>query len=61
MSDEQPDAGSQLRRELFNVIRRYGKESAVTVYQAIGALEIVKADLIDGLSDKPLDPDRRFK
>ena len=38
-----------LRRELRAVIRRYGQESEVTVYQAIGVLEIVKLDLVDML------------
>lgn len=43
------DASSQLRREIRNVIRRYGEESDVTVYQAIGVLEIVKLDLVEAL------------
>lgn len=40
-------ASNQLRREIHAVIRRYGQESAVTVYQAIGVMEIVKFDLVD--------------
>jgi len=43
------EAPTQLRREILNIIRRYGQESDVTVYQALGALEVVKADLIDML------------
>lgn len=39
----------QLRKELHDVIRRYGEESDVTVYQAVGVLEIVKVDLIEML------------
>lgn len=42
-------ASDQLRRELHAVIRRYGQESDVTVYQAIGVLEIVKLDLVEML------------
>ena len=44
-----PTASCQLRREVHDVIRRYGQESDVTVYQAIGVLEIVKIDLVDML------------
>jgi len=44
-----PSASNQLRREIREVIRRYGLESDVTVYQAIGVLEIVKLDLVDML------------
>jgi len=44
-----PVASSQLRRELHDVIRRYGQESDVTFYQSIGVLEIVKIDLVDML------------
>lgn len=51
MADEShnPVASDQLRRELHDVIRRYGQESDVTVYQAIGVLEIVKLDLVEML------------
>ena len=42
-------ASNQLRRELRAVIRRFGQESDVTVFQAIGVLEIVKLDLVDML------------
>lgn len=44
-----PTASDQLRRELHDVIYRYGVESDVTVYQAIGVLEMVKLDLVDML------------
>lgn len=47
MSDQSVQASAQLRRELIALIRRYGYESDVTVYQAIGVLEVVKLDLID--------------
>lgn len=47
--DAEPDAGTQLRAELWNVIRRYGQESGVTAYQAIGALQLVQQDVIDAL------------
>lgn len=43
------DAGAMLRRELRSVIRRYGKESDVTAYQALGALRIVEHDIVDML------------
>lgn len=44
-----PTASDQLRREIHAVIRRYGQESQVTAYQAIGVLEIVKFDIVDML------------
>lgn len=40
-------ASRLLRQEILNTIRRYGQESDVTVYQAIGVLEIVKLDLVE--------------
>jgi hypothetical protein len=43
------DAGAMLRQELRSVIRRYGKESDVTAYQALGALRIVEHDIVDML------------
>lgn len=55
--NDNTEAPSQLRREIMNIIRRYGQESDVTIYQAIGALEIVKADLIDIL-DRATRPNR---
>ena len=43
------EAGAMLRRELRAVIRRYGQESDVTAYQAIGALRMVEHDIVDTL------------
>lgn len=48
-SDVAIPASDQLRKELHDVLRRYGQESDVTVYQCIGVLEIVKLDLVDML------------
>lgn len=45
-------ASDQIVNEIGSVMRRYAHESDVTVYQLIGALEIVKSDLIEML-DKP--------
>jgi RecJ-like exonuclease len=42
-------ASDQLRKEIHLVIRRYGEESDVTVYQAVGVLEIGKLDLVEML------------
>lgn len=56
MSTEQDGfitTSNQLRHEIKNVIRRYGVESDVTVYQALGVLEIVKMDLIEYLQEEP--------
>jgi len=43
------DSLDQLRRELLDLMRRYGQENDVTVYQAIGVIEIVKLDLMEKL------------
>lgn len=44
---EQPEtACDQLRNEMHAVIRRYGYESDLTVYQVMGVMEIVKIDLV---------------
>lgn len=54
------EAGSQLRQEIFSAIRRYGKESGLSVYQALGALQMVGRDLQDMLDrqkDNPLEGD----
>jgi hypothetical protein len=40
-------ANTQLREEIHKLILRAGKESDITVYQALGVLEIVKFDLIE--------------
>ena len=42
-----PDAGTQMKEEIERNVRRWSKESNVTVYQCIGALEVVKANLLD--------------
>lgn len=39
-------ASDRIRREIHDVIRRYGEESDVTVYQALGVLRMVEHDLI---------------
>jgi septum formation topological specificity factor MinE len=44
------DANSQLRREILALIYRYGQESDVTVYSVLGVLDIVKADIIEKLT-----------
>jgi hypothetical protein len=36
----------QLRRELFAVICRWSQESDVTLCEALGVLELLKADLL---------------
>jgi len=44
------DASRQLREELHAAIRRSGLESDITVYAAIGCLEVVKCDLLEQLT-----------
>lgn len=41
--------GQQLYHEVKRIISRLGKESELTIYEAVGALEAVKADLLDEL------------
>lgn len=43
------NASSQIRHAIHEVIRRYGQESDITLYQVIGVLEVVKLDLVDAL------------
>ena len=43
--DELARESDMLRTEISNVIRRYSQETSVTIYQAIGVLEVVKLDL----------------
>lgn len=45
------EANSKLRQELLAIIYRYGQESDVTVYAALGCLEVVKADLLEKLTE----------
>lgn len=47
--DQSVPASDQLRKQIHDVIRRYGQESELTVYQAVGVLEIVKLDLVEML------------
>jgi hypothetical protein len=42
-----PSAGAMLRNEIRSVIRRYGQESDITAYQALGALRVVEHDILD--------------
>lgn len=37
--------GDQMRQEIHAVIKRYGDESDVTVYQTLGVLHIVMGDI----------------
>lgn len=39
-------AADQLRREMFGTILRWSQESDVTLCEAIGVLELLKADLL---------------
>lgn len=58
MSDENDSnvqASNQLRAEIRSVLKRYGQESGITVYQAIGVLEVVKHDLVDMLEEAQQD------
>ena len=45
------DATEQLRREINNMITRYGAESELTAAQAFGVLEICKLDLAERLRE----------
>jgi hypothetical protein len=61
MRDKDPAciASDQLRQEIHTTIRRYAQESDVTLYQALGVLDVVKIDLVALLeahnSDEPDD------
>lgn len=46
------EAATQLRNEIHSLIRRYGQESDVSVYTAIGALRMVEHDLVTMLDTK---------
>jgi hypothetical protein len=46
---DNPDPGTMLCREIMAVCRRFGQESDVTAYQTIGALEMAKNAIIEGL------------
>ena len=45
-------SGSQLYEEVHNVIRRYERESDITTFQIIGALDAVKMDIHNCLNPK---------
>lgn len=45
------EAGTQLKRELHAVIRRWADESDITIYQTLGALRIIEHDLIKMLDE----------
>jgi len=51
--DSPPDSSgaTQLRNELMNVILRYGLESDLSVYTALGAIVVIQRDLIDRLEE----------
>lgn len=42
---------TQLRMEISAVIHRYAQESDITVYGVVGALESIKADLLNKLKE----------
>ena len=52
---EDPKSGDMLRREVHSLIRRYGQESDMTVYQALGALRVVEHDILAMLENRHLD------
>lgn len=47
---QSPNTGDFIRNELWAVLHRAAKESDITYYQCLGALEMVKQDLIDELT-----------
>lgn len=47
------DAATQMTNEIVAVIDRYSSESDVTVYETIGALEVVKMELLEALANMP--------
>ena len=49
---EKPEfPGDHVREEIHAVIKRYGNESDLTVYELLGTLEVVKADLLEMLTN----------
>ena len=46
-------AATMLKEEISNIVERYGQESDVTVYETIGALEVVKLNLLERLGKLP--------
>ena len=57
VSKEIPNPATvQLRQEIWNLcVNRYGQESDITVWETIGVLEVVKADLMDALNQRDKD------
>lgn len=47
------EAATQMKNEIVAVIDRYASESDVTVYECIGALEVVKIELLEALANTP--------
>ena len=47
MGNPKPEANTMLKKEMEALIYRYSQESDVTVYSVIGALEVVKQNLMD--------------
>lgn len=43
-------ASDELRKELHKLIRSHGEKNDVTIYQAIGVVEIVKFELVGMLA-----------
>lgn len=41
------DIDDQMYAELDAVIKRYAEENDVTVYRAIGVIEVLKSDILD--------------
>jgi hypothetical protein len=47
MGTPMPDQNTMLKNEIEALICRYSQESDVTVYSVIGALEVIKQNLMD--------------
>lgn len=45
-SQDNPEAGTMLLREILSICRRFSQESDISAYAAIGALEMAKKTLI---------------
>lgn len=46
-------AATKMKNEIVAVIDRYSQESDVTVYETIGALEVVKDQMLEALANMP--------
>jgi hypothetical protein len=60
MSAHDTGEATQLKQELINVLRRYSQESDVTICQALGVLDIVKAEMIQEML-APCDTPEEFE